>query len=68
MLDAPHFLRDFLRQNRIMDRGWLGFEHVGNGFWYNLTPNLTGAIGVVLRRARASPGSPGRSGATRAST
>ena len=31
-----------------MDRGWLGFEHVGNGFWFNLTPNLTGAIGVVL--------------------
>ncbi len=31
-----------------MDRGWLGFEHVGNGFWFNVTPNLTGAIGVVL--------------------
>jgi hypothetical protein len=31
-----------------MDRGWLGFEHVGNGFWYNVTPNLTGALGVVL--------------------
>ena len=48
VLDAPHFLRDFRRQNQIMDRGWLGFEHVGNGFWYNITPNLTGAIGVVL--------------------
>ncbi len=48
VLDAPRFLSDFVRQNRIMDRGWLGFEHVGNGFWYNVTPNLTGAMGVVL--------------------
>ncbi len=48
VLDAPHFLRDFRRQSQIMGRGWLGFEHVGNGFWYNVTPNLTGAIGVVL--------------------
>ncbi len=48
VLDAPHFLRDFRRQNQIMERGWLGFEHVGNGFWFNVTPNLTGAIGVVL--------------------
>ncbi len=48
VLDAPRFLRDFRRQSQIMDRGWLGFEHVGNGFWYNVTPNLTGAIGVVL--------------------
>ena len=47
-LDAPHFLRDFRRQSEIMDRGWLGFEDVGNGFWFNVTPNLTGAIGVVL--------------------
>ena len=48
LLDAPHFISDFVRQNRIMDRGWLGFENVGNGFWYNVTPNLTGAMGVVL--------------------
>jgi 4-amino-4-deoxy-L-arabinose transferase-like glycosyltransferase len=48
VLDAPHFLRDFRRQSQIMDRGWLGFEHVGNGFWYNVTPNLTGAVGVLL--------------------
>ena len=48
VLDATHFLSDFARQNRIMDRGWLGFEHVGNGFWYNVTPNLTGAVGIVL--------------------
>jgi 4-amino-4-deoxy-L-arabinose transferase-like glycosyltransferase len=48
VLDAPHFLRDFRRQSQIMDRGWLGFEHVGNGFWFNVTPNLTGAIGGVL--------------------
>jgi hypothetical protein len=48
VLDAPHFVRDFRRQSQIMDRGWLGFEHVGNGFWYNITPNLTGALGVML--------------------
>jgi len=48
VLDAPRFLRDFRRQTQVMDRGWLGFEHVGNGFWYNVAPNLTGAIGVVL--------------------
>jgi 4-amino-4-deoxy-L-arabinose transferase-like glycosyltransferase len=51
VLDAPAFLRDFSRQSRIMDRGWLGFEHVRNGFWFNVTPNLTGAIGVVLLAA-----------------
>jgi hypothetical protein len=48
VLDAPAFVRDFRRQNEIMSRGWLGFEHAGNGFWYNVTPNLTGAVGVVL--------------------
>lgn len=48
VLDAPRFLRDFRGQAAIMERGWLGFERVGNGFWYNVTPNLTGAIGVVL--------------------
>mgnify|MGYP000949847019 CR=1 FL=1 len=47
LLDAPHFVRDFRRQTEIMDRGWLGFENAGNGLWYNVTPNLTGAIGVV---------------------
>ena len=66
VLDAPRFVRDFARQNRIMDRGWLGFENVGNGFWYNLTPNLTGALGVVLL-VLGSPGSAGRSGGGRAS-
>jgi hypothetical protein len=48
VLDPGHFLHDFLRQNRIMDRGWLGFENVGNGFWYNLEVNLGGTLGVVL--------------------
>jgi hypothetical protein len=48
LLDPGHFLGDFLRQNRIMDRGWLGFEHVGNGPWYNLHVNLGGSFGVVL--------------------
>jgi 4-amino-4-deoxy-L-arabinose transferase-like glycosyltransferase len=47
LLDAPHFLSDYRRQTEIMGRGWLGFENAGNGFWYNITPNLTGAIGVV---------------------
>jgi len=48
VLDAPHFISDFVRQNRIMDRGWLGFENVGNGFWFNLSTNLGGALGIVL--------------------
>jgi hypothetical protein len=48
ILDAGHFLHDFLRQNVIMDRGWLGFENTGNGFWYNLQVNLGGTLGVVL--------------------
>jgi len=48
ILDARHFAHDFLRQNRIMDRGWLGFENTGNGFWYNLDVNLGGTLGVVL--------------------
>ena len=48
VIDAPHFIRDFVRQNKIMDRGWLGFEHVGNGVWYNLSTNLGGALGVIL--------------------
>ena len=48
VLDARHFARDFLRQNEIMGRGWLGFERVGNGFWYNLHTNLGGGIGMVL--------------------
>jgi hypothetical protein len=47
LLDAPRFIGDFLRQAEIMERGWLGFENAGNGFWYNVTPNLTGAIGLV---------------------
>lgn len=48
VLDARRFARDFLRQNEIMGRGWLGFEHVGNGFWYNLHTNLGGGIGTIL--------------------
>lgn len=48
VLDAGHFWRDFLRQNRIMARGWLGFENAGNGLWYNLHVNLAGAVGIVL--------------------
>ena len=48
VLDPGHFLHDFLRQNRIMARGWLGWENAGNGLWYNLHHNFTGALGVVL--------------------
>jgi hypothetical protein len=48
VLDAPRFVSDFVRQNRIMDRGWLGWENAGNGFWFNLSTNLSGALGWVL--------------------
>ncbi len=48
VLDPLRFGGDFLRQNQIVGRGWLGFEHVGNGFWYNLHTNLGGGIGIVL--------------------
>jgi len=48
ILDARHFAHDFLRQNLIMDRGWLGFENIGNGFWYNLHVNVGGALGMVI--------------------
>ena len=51
LLDAPHFLRDFRRQSQIMDRGWLGFEHVGNGFWYNVDAQPDGRD---RRRARGA--------------
>ena len=68
VLDAPHFLSDFRRQSQIMDRGWLGFEHVGNGFWYNVTPNLDGRHRRRAARARRSPASAGRCGGARGST
>jgi 4-amino-4-deoxy-L-arabinose transferase-like glycosyltransferase len=48
VLDPRHFAHDFLRQNLVMDRGWLGFENVGNGFWYNLHVNLISTLGVVV--------------------
>ncbi len=48
LLDAPRFAGDFIRQNRIQSRGWLGYENVPNGFWYNLATNLTGTLGVAL--------------------
>ena len=48
VLDFGHFWRDFASQNAIVARGWLGFEHVGNGYWYNLNVNLVGALGVAL--------------------
>ena len=31
-----------------MRRGWLGFEHAGNGYWYNVHVNLPSSLGVVL--------------------
>ena len=31
-----------------MARGWLGWENAGNGLWYNLHVNFTGALGAVL--------------------
>lgn len=48
VLDAPRFVHDFVRQNQIVAHGWLGFEHAGNGFWYNLHTNLGGGMGVIL--------------------
>lgn len=48
VLDARKFVSDFVRQDRIVHRGWLGFENVHNAFWYNLHTNLAGSVGVVL--------------------
>lgn len=48
IIDAPRFVRDFARQGRIVERGWLGFEGVGNTYWHNFSVNLTGALGLVL--------------------
>ncbi len=51
LLDAPQFVRDFARQNRIVAEGWLGFEHASPGPWFNLREVLwsgTGAGLVVL--------------------
>ena len=48
VLDPRHFLGDFYRQNHIVAHGWLGFENVHNGYWYNLSVNLAGSLGIVL--------------------
>ena len=48
VLDYRRFWHDFARQSAILGRGWLGFEHVGNGYWYNFNVNLVGALGVAL--------------------
>jgi len=48
VLDPSHFLGDFYRQNQIVANGWLGFENVHNGYWYNLSVNLVGSLGVLL--------------------
>lgn len=48
LLDLPRFLGDLSRQRSIVERGWLGFENAGNGYWYNLSVNLAGALGLVL--------------------
>jgi 4-amino-4-deoxy-L-arabinose transferase-like glycosyltransferase len=48
VLDPLHFLGNFYRQNQIVANGWLGFENVHNGYWYNLSVNLVGSLGVVL--------------------
>ena len=48
LLDPIHFARDFYKQNEIVRRGWLGFEHAGNGYWYNVHVNLPESLGVVL--------------------
>jgi 4-amino-4-deoxy-L-arabinose transferase-like glycosyltransferase len=48
LLDLRRFLADFAHQNQIVARGWLGFENVHNGYWYNLSTNLLGSLGLVL--------------------
>lgn len=48
VLDPVRFTRDFYRQNEIVRRGWLGFEHAGNGYLYNAQVNLPSSLGVVL--------------------
>lgn len=48
VLDPVRFARDFYRQNEIVRQGWLGFEHAGNGYWYNVHVNLPSSLGVVL--------------------
>jgi 4-amino-4-deoxy-L-arabinose transferase-like glycosyltransferase len=48
VIDFPHFAGDFLRQSEIMRLGWLGFEHVQNGHWYNLDVNLAAGVGLGL--------------------
>jgi hypothetical protein len=48
VLDLPHFLSDLREQNAIVANGWLGFEDVGSGYWYNLAVNLPGSLGPVL--------------------
>ena len=48
LLDPLHFLGDFVRQNHIVANGWLGFENIHNGYWYNLSVNLLSSLGIVL--------------------
>jgi 4-amino-4-deoxy-L-arabinose transferase-like glycosyltransferase len=48
LLDPRRFLADFAHQNQIVAHGWLGFENVHNGLWYNLSTNLLGSLGLVL--------------------
>jgi Dolichyl-phosphate-mannose-protein mannosyltransferase len=48
LLDPLHFLGDFVRQNHVVANGWLGFENVHDGYWYNLSVNLLGSLGIVL--------------------
>jgi 4-amino-4-deoxy-L-arabinose transferase-like glycosyltransferase len=48
VLDPVRFLGNFYRQNQIVAHGWLGFENVHNGYWFNLSVNLAGSLGAVL--------------------
>lgn len=47
LLDFSTFSDDLARQNQIQKDGWLGFESTGSGFIYNITPNLTTALGAA---------------------
>lgn len=47
LLDWRTFKHDLQLQNTIQKNGWLGFESTPSGYVYNITPNLTSALGVV---------------------
>lgn len=54
LLDVGTFVSAYYRQTGILSGGWLGYEHIDNGWVYNLTHNLwrtLGPVAVVLAGA-----------------